>query len=313
MRVLVIVFTMTGLLVRGRTAAAQIVEERPCEPPAEFAKVTAGWADDTSGFHRWLTPQLYERLVTSWECQRIVYRSDGFRVVGFIYRPVDATKRHAAIIVNRGGTGDFGMMHPWLQSYYLAYLEAGYVLVMSQYRGAGGSEGADEYGSADIADVTALVPIARALPYVDPENLFMLGFSRGGIMTYRALTMDLPIRAAATVSGLTNLSRQIQYRPEMRESVFRALFPNFERREAEHYRIRSAVEWADRIQTPLLLIHGTADDRVRADDALELASKLQMLGRPFELTVFDGDGHGVPAHKLEVDQHVIAWFNRHRR
>jgi dipeptidyl aminopeptidase/acylaminoacyl peptidase len=184
---------------------------------------------------------------------------------------------------------------------------------MPQYRGADGGEGADEYGGADIADVTSLVPIVGALPYVDSDNLFMLGFSRGGIMTYRALAMDLPIRAAATVSGLTNLSRQIQYRPEMRESVFRALFPDFDRHEAEHYRLRSAVEWADRIKTPLLLIHGTGDDRVRADDALELASKLQALGRPFELAVFDGDGHGVPAHKLEVDQHVIAWFNGHRR
>jgi dipeptidyl aminopeptidase/acylaminoacyl peptidase len=68
----------------------------------------------------------------------------------------------------------------------------------------------------------------------------------------------------------------------------------------------------ERIAIPLLLIHGTGDDRVRADDALELASKLQLLGRPFELAVFDGDGHGVPAHKLEMDRDVIDWFNRHR-
>ena len=302
-----------ALLAQTRTAAAQVLEERACEPPAEFAKVAAGWADDTSGFREWITRPRYERIVSKWECRRIVYRSGGLRVTGFIYRPVDATTRHPAIIVNRGGTGDFGMMHPWLQSYYLPYLDAGYVLVMPQYRGADGGEGADEYGGADVTDVTALVPITRALPYVDPENLFMLGFSRGGMMTYRALALDLPIRAAATVSGLTNLSRLVQYRPEMRESVFRTLFPEFDRREAEHYRLRSAVEWPERIAIPLLLIHGTGDDRVRADDALELASKLQMLGRPFELAVFDGDGHGVPAHKLETDQHVIGWFNRHRR
>jgi dipeptidyl aminopeptidase/acylaminoacyl peptidase len=73
------------------------------------------------------------------------------------------------------------------------------------------------------------------------------------------------------------------------------------------------VEWADRIRAPLLLIHGTADDRVRADDALELASKLQHLGGRFELVVFDGDGHGVPAHKREMDRLVIAWFEKHRR
>jgi dipeptidyl aminopeptidase/acylaminoacyl peptidase len=215
--------------------------------------------------------------------------------------------------VNRGGTGDFGKMHPMLQSYYLRYLDAGYVVLMSQYRGADGGEGADEYGGADVADVTSLVEIARTLSYVDPDNLFMLGFSRGGIMTARALTMNVPIRAAAIVSGLSNMARQIEYRPDMREEVYQTLFPDFAAREAEHYRLRSAVEWADHIQAPLLLIHGTADDRVHADDSIDLASALLRAGRPFELIVFDGDSHGVPAHKLETDERVIAWFDRHRR
>jgi dipeptidyl aminopeptidase/acylaminoacyl peptidase len=75
----------------------------------------------------------------------------------------------------------------------------------------------------------------------------------------------------------------------------------------------SQRESADRIEAPLLLIHGTADDRVRGDDAIDLAAALFRAKRPFELVVFDGDGHGVPAHKLETDERVIAWFNRHRR
>jgi dipeptidyl aminopeptidase/acylaminoacyl peptidase len=301
------------VVVHARVATAQIVDDRACDNTAAFAAIEKGWAADSSGFREWVTRPRYERIVSAWECRRIVYLSEGLRIVGFIYRPVNRTTRHPAIIVNRGGTGDFGKMHPTLQSYYLRYLDAGYVLLMSQYRGADGSEGSDEYGGADIADVTALVDVARTLRYVDAGNLFMLGFSRGGMMTYRALAMSLPIRAAATVSGVTNLSRLIRYRPEMREEVFKSLFPQFAEREAEHYRLRSAVEWADRIHTPLLLIHGTADDRVHADDAIDLASALLRNGRPFELIVFDGDGHGVPAHKLETDERVIAWFDRHRQ
>jgi dipeptidyl aminopeptidase/acylaminoacyl peptidase len=136
--------------------------------------------------------------------------------------------------------------------------------------------------------------VGDAPAHVDSDNLFMLGFSRGGLMTSRALTLNLPIRAAAIVSGLSNMARQLEYRPDMREEVYKKLFPDFETREAEHYRLRSAVEWADRIQAPLLLIHGTADDRVRADDAIDLAAALFRAKRPFALVVFDGDGHGVP-------------------
>jgi dipeptidyl aminopeptidase/acylaminoacyl peptidase len=312
-RLLAIAFAMLAVMAGARSATAQVLDERACEPAPDYGKVAAGWTKDQSGYGGWLTSARYEDIATKWECRRIVYRSDGLRVTGFIYRPREGAVRRPAIIVNRGGTGDFGMMHPWLQSYYLAYLDAGYVLVMPQYRGTDGGEGADEYGGADLADVTSLVPIARSLPYVDSENVFMLGFSRGGLMTYLALSLGLPIRAAATVSGLTNLARQIRYRPEMREEVFRKLIPDFATREAEHYRLRSAVEWPERIDTPLLLVHGNADDRVKAEDALELATKLQALGRRFELLVFDGDGHGVPAHKLETDRRVIAWFEKHRR
>lgn len=291
---------------------ATIVEDRPCQPPRGADTVLAAWDGEVSGFRQWMTATRYNDLIARWECRRIVYLSEGLRVVGFIYRPINPVEQHPAIIVNRGGTGEFGRMHDRLQPFYLPYLDAGYVLLMSQYRGADGGEGRDEYGGADTADVAALTRLARDLPYVDGDNLFMLGYSRGGMMTYQALAMGLPIRAAATVSGLTDLADQITYRPEMRDSVFRLLWPDYDRRTDEHYRIRSAVRWAERINTPLLLIHGTDDDRVRSSDALALASRLDALGRPYELVIYAGDSHGVPAHKFETDQRILRWFASHR-
>jgi dipeptidyl aminopeptidase/acylaminoacyl peptidase len=299
------------LLSGQATLPGRVLSERACQPPRGADTVMLAWNDDSSGFRDWLTRERYDALIARWECRRIEYDSDGVRVVGFIYRPRDAQARHPAIIVNRGGTGDFGKMHDRLQPYYLPYLEAGYVILMSQYRGADGGEGRDEYGGADTVDVANLVHLARRLPYVDPEALFMLGYSRGGMMTYQALAMGLPIRAAATVSGLTDLEDQVRYRLEMRDSVYALLWPDFAMQEAAHYRMRSAVAWAERIKTPLLLVHGTADDRVRATDAMRLAAALQAHGRAYELHIFDGDGHGVPRHKWETDQRILAWFARH--
>jgi dipeptidyl aminopeptidase/acylaminoacyl peptidase len=289
-----------------------ILDDRPCRGPSSGQRVLDAWADDTSGYREWLTAGRYRRLVADWTCRRIVYLSEGLRVAGFIYRPTASRGRWPAIVVNRGGTGEFGKMHDRLQSYYLPYLDAGYVLLMSQYRGADGGEGHDEYSGADTMDVSNLVALARTLPYVDPDNVFMLGFSRGGMMTYRALAMGLPIRAAATVSGLTDVAAQTKYRPEMRDSVFRLQWEDFDRREQDHYRLRSAVRWPGRISTPLLLLHGTGDDRVRSSDALALAAGLDSLGRTYELVIYAGDGHGVPAHKMEADRRVLEWFRRFR-
>jgi len=301
-----------ALFLPASRADAQLLDDRPCAPSRPAREIVAAWRDEPSGYGAWLTVDRVRRLTAGWECRRIQYRSDdGLRVVGFIYKPTASSRRLPAIVVNRGGNGEFGKMHDRLQPYYLSYLDAGFVLLMPQYRGTDGGEGRDEYGGADTADVSGIVRLALTLPYVDARRLYMLGFSRGGLMTYRALAMRLPIRAAATVSGLADLEDQARYRPEMRDSVFRRLWPDYDRRSAEHYRVRSAVRWPERIETPLLLIHGTADDRVRATDALALARGLQEHRRAYELVIYDDDVHGVPAHKHEVDRRVIAWFRSH--
>src|SRR4029453_3397699 len=46
---------------------------------------------------------------------------------------------------------------------------------LSAYRGNDGGEGREEYGGVDVRDVLNLIPLARALGYIDMHNVFMLG------------------------------------------------------------------------------------------------------------------------------------------
>ncbi|HVN31382.1 MAG TPA: hypothetical protein VMT45_05310, partial [Thermoanaerobaculaceae bacterium] len=97
------------------------------------------------------------------EYYALTYWSDGLRVKGFLGRPTKGTGV-PAIIFNRGGHGEFGEL--WGQ-HLIAFVEAGFVAVGSQYRGACGSEGFDEFGGADVDDVVNLIPLLKGLPYVD--------------------------------------------------------------------------------------------------------------------------------------------------
>ena len=60
------------------------------------------------------------------------------------------------------------------------------IVFASQYRGADGSEGQDEYCGADVQDVLSLLDIARAHSGWDGKHSLMMGWSRGTAMTYRA-------------------------------------------------------------------------------------------------------------------------------
>src|SRR3954470_13937080 len=94
----------------------------------------------------------YERRRTyaGFECQRIKYLSDGLKVVGYIWKPKNATgKKLPLIIYNRGGNREFAKLAPWMQYGFYDFVSNGFVVIGSQYRGNDGGEGHEEFGGAD--------------------------------------------------------------------------------------------------------------------------------------------------------------------
>ena len=103
--------------------------------------------------------------------------------------PKKRATRAPTIVYNRGGSGEFGAIRiGWLFTGTIAALaRAGYIVIASQYSGVAGGEGVDEMGGSDLQDVLNLHKIIKGLSFCDAKRIGMYGFSRGGIMTYRAL------------------------------------------------------------------------------------------------------------------------------
>ncbi|MBI5440920.1 MAG: prolyl oligopeptidase family serine peptidase [Deltaproteobacteria bacterium] len=254
------------------------------------------------------------RAYAGFECLRIRYQSDGLSVAGFLWKP-KATKgrKYPLIIFNRGGRGEYGTLTPWRQFGFYEYLANGFVVIASQYRGAGGGEGRDEFGGADVRDVLNLVPLARSLGYIDMKNLFMLGASRGGMMTYLALKQGAPVNAVAVVGGLTDLVAAARSRPSVVSEIYEPFIPGFRERGEEALRERSVVFWADKINVPVLLLHGGEDWRSKAlDQVLAFARRLEELEKTYELVIYAGDDHGLTFHRDERDKRIIEWFREYR-
>ena len=244
------------------------------------------------------------------------YASGGLDVPGVLIRPRDTGgRRWPAIIYNRGGSGDYGRLDHLAIVEMLLLARAGFVLIASDYRFHGQTARQDPWGGADVDDVLNLVPAVRSLPYVDPERLFMLGQSRGGMMTYLALKRGAPMRAAAVTSGVSDLEALGRYRPEFvngNENMdgWAKLWPDYATRSAEHYRERSAVFWADQIRVPILILASRTDKLVPADQALRLAEALQAKGATYELQIYVDDGHGLPLNRADRIRRIVEWFSR---
>ncbi len=242
--------------------------------------------------------------------QRIIYNSDGLQVNGITCFPAKIDlKKHPILIYNRGGTRDYGRLtvRTVLRA-MLPFARTGYLVYASNYRGNDGGQGADEFGGDDLNDIFNLLEIAKQNPAWDGKNIFMLGHSRGGMMTYLSLRKDKTFNAAISIAGLSDLIEWKVERPLIEEQVYKTTIPNYLNSPDDAILNRSAVCWAEEISTPLLLLHGTADEAVSLGHSTRLAEKLAALGKIHELVIYEGGNHALLRHWDEVIAKCLSWF-----
>jgi len=144
----------------------------------------------------------------------------------------------------------------------------------------------------------------------------MLGVSRGGMMTYLALKNKVPVRAAAVIAGPSDLEAMAAYRSDFVNGDefydgWAKVWPDYEHKKSEYFRARSAVAWADQIDVPVLILHSRGDSKVQVSQAFAIAEKLQQYKKEYELVIYSKDGHSLPLHRTDRNQHILRWFQAH--
>jgi dipeptidyl aminopeptidase/acylaminoacyl peptidase len=247
-------------------------------------------------------------LISAVDIFKIVYLSDGLKVTGWMAMPKQPGN-YPCIIANRGGNRETGGWNDFsVMRFFGEAASWGYVVVGSNYRGNVGGEGREEFGGSDVHDVLNLIPFLSQIDKADTSRIGMYGWSRGGMMTYLALTQTNRIKAGVVGSGMADAFIQTKKRPEM-DSVFAQLAPGYFQNRDSVLQLRSAVYWADKIckSTPLLLLTGSADWRVSPEEQLEMVSKLYAVKHPLRFVFFEGGQHSLIEHREEVN-HIARNF-----
>ena len=238
---------------------------------------------------------------------QIVYKSDSLLINGFIAEPKKKGK-FPVIIVNRGGNKEEGVssqskgFYPLLQ--FSNLVKEGYVLVASCYREN------DEFGGKDINDVLYLTQTVKKIEKADANRIGMIGWSRGGMMTYLALKHSEDIKTAIVGNGPSDLFPLIEERPEMESRVCAKLIPNYEENKTSELKKRSVYYWPEELDknASLLILCGTRDEQVNPNQAKKIAQKLSNIDYDFQLKEFDPD-HSFSDKKQELQKLMTKWFD----
>lgn len=276
-----------------------IIERRIIElNPTQQKMIKSGWG---------------ERSVEDAIVEQITYLSDGLRVKGYLAYPKDRSKKYPCIIWCRGGIGNAGSIDQFNASGIFGQIASwGYVVFASQYRGNAGGDGKDEFGGSDVNDVLNLIPLANGIEFADPANWGIEGWSRGGMMTYLTLTRTGIFNAAIVIGGIANLrcnSEESKFMKRLYEiTMGKADTENF----SKSCESRSIINFPQMLSknTPLLMLHGTADDRVLVHDSIDLSEKLKELNYPHQLILYENGDHFLKSNRKEVNDKRKEWFNR---
>lgn len=251
---------------------------------------------------------------TGFVFEKLVYESMDLNVVAYVGRPKTVSKERKlpVILFNRAGYIRNNMTIDYLSLFH-TLVDEGFVVVAPALRESEGGEGKDEAGGKDLADIWNVLPYIKSREYIDLRNVFMLGESRGGIMTLQLLKAGFPVQAAAVYGATTDFGAYMEQSPEA-TAIAQQIWPDYESNPEPYHQARSAVQWADRIRVPLLIMAGSADETIDPQHSLDLATELNRHKKDYELIIFNGGNHSLDGKDLERrNEEVLRWFRHAMR
>ena len=233
----------------------------------------------------------------------------------------DASKRYPMVVNIHGGP--HGSFYDAFNAVEQVIATAGYLVLSVNPRGSS-TYGADflkavlrDWGGEDYRDIMTSVDEVCGLPYVDADRLGVHGYSYGGFMSSWIIGHDT--RFGAAVVGAPCIDLLGMYgTSDIGVSFGERQWGGLRKDEVESYLEHSPLTYADKVETPVLLLHGEADHRCPIEQSEQYFVSLRRLGKEVEMVRFPGCSHlflraGHPKMREEYLSRTLGWFDRHLR
>jgi dipeptidyl aminopeptidase/acylaminoacyl peptidase len=259
------------------------------------------------------------------ETRLIEWRSiDGDRVRGALllpnnYRPGE---KYPLIVKVYGGASlsndvyRFGLLGPTIDNLQLFATRSYAVLVPDAPLG----KNAPMHGL--LNGILPGVDKVVELGFADPNHIGLMGLSYGGYSTLSLIVQTTRFKAAVAIAGVGDL---VSVYGHLDDGGASGMIGWAETGQGgmggspwqfrERYIENSPVFFLDRVETPLLLVHGDRDRSVPCEQSEEVFVGLRRLGKEVEYAKYAGEPHGYDEwtypHQVDYLERIITWFDDH--
>ncbi|MGX8707396.1 MAG: S9 family peptidase, partial [Bacteroidales bacterium] len=254
------------------------------------------------------------------ECREWNFKnSKGETVYGRFYLPPDfnPSKKYPMIVNYYGGCSptsrNFESRYP-----HHAYAALGYVVyVVALPSGATGNgqewsarhvNTAGDGPAQDIIEGTE--KFCKEHPFVNPEKIGCIGASYGGFMSQYIPTLTDRFACAISHAGISDHTSYWGFGYWGYSYSETSMANSYPWSDRDLYVNHSPLYLADKINTPILLIHGDADTNVPFNESIQLFTALKLLGKETALVAVKDQNHHILdyAKRLEWQNTIWAWF-----
>ncbi|QNA88366.1 S9 family peptidase [Massilia sp. Dwa41.01b] len=205
----------------------------------------------------------------------------------------DATKKYPVFLFTYGGPHSQRVTRTW-GNYFNQYMaQQGFVVFTLDNRGSSRRERAftdviyNNLGKYEVEDQLTGVDWLAQQSFVDPKRVGVFGWSYGGFMTLRLLAAASDkIAMGVSVAPVTDWSLYDTHYTEQ----FVGATP---KSDPDAYARSGVFAHLDGLKSPLLLVHGMADDNVLFTNSTRLIDELVKRNVQFELMTYPGAKHGI--------------------
>ena len=225
----------------------------------------------------------------------------------------DAAKRYPVFLWTYGGPHAQHVGRKWGNPFEQYMAQQGYVVFRLDNRGSWRRERPftdalyGQLGKVEVEDQVTGIDWLAQQSFVDPKRIGVFGWSYGGFMTLRLLAAASDkIAAGVSVAPVTDWAL---YDTHYTERYVGAT----PKSDAKAYEQSGVFAHLDGMKSPLLLIHGMADDNVLFTNSTRLIDAMVNKGIAFELMTYPGAKHGISsrAGQRHVYGTIEAFFRRH--
>lgn len=240
---------------------------------------------------------------------------EGIKLEGIVTFPVDykAGRGYPFMVFPHGGPEANDTLN--FDDFARVLAGMGYVVLQPEYRGSTGygSEflGAiyQHFGDRAYRDVDSATDYAIAQGWADPNRLTIFGWSAGGFMTSWTVTQTHRYKAAIEGAGITDWLT-FMWTSDVQQIDYDARWPD---KDPNAFLDFSAAMHSEEVTTPLLILHGAADERVPTYQGREYYEVLAARGKTTRMVTYPGSPHfpTVWEQRQDVFREIAAWLAKY--